>query len=40
MRKRKQQSLKKKPRNWYLRGFTSGLISSEEKKASERKGLC
>ena len=40
MRKKKQQSLKKKPRNWYLRDFTSGLISSEEKKASERKDLC
>jgi len=34
MKKKKWQSLKKRLRNWFLKGFISGSISLE--KASER----
>ena len=31
MKRRKQQSLKKRLRNWFLKGFISEFMSSEEK---------
>ena len=35
MRKRKQKSLKKKPRNWFFKSFTSRFISLERKQVKE-----
>ena len=32
MRRKRQQNLKKRPRNWFLRGFTSRFISLKRKQ--------